>query len=262
MPVILWNGLQGRAATTSVLCNRCSGVPRTARRVDTFSCLHTKTHTTYDSSWCERLQPSGRSIAILNAQISTEIHIIQNAFSLSTSYWSLQPVMQDVCKPDSTRLRRNLSALINFAKFREEKLAVYVEMQERTIGLMESADQRQEINEHLVSISALMPFSVHLTVYWKSSPWHSKVRERPQEVTGSMPGWSWLRCFLRSFGSHQVRVSIDICTVMETWGTSLYFQSDSLCLCAERRAGKSPISKGCRSTGAIILLTTVNTNRP
>ncbi|EIE22059.1 hypothetical protein COCSUDRAFT_9178, partial [Coccomyxa subellipsoidea C-169] len=29
--------------------------------------------------------------------------------------------MQDLCKPDSGRLRRNLSAIINFAKFREEK---------------------------------------------------------------------------------------------------------------------------------------------
>lgn len=33
-------------------------------------------------------------------------------------------------KPDAARLRRNLSAAINFAKFREEKLAAYGEMQE------------------------------------------------------------------------------------------------------------------------------------
>ena len=34
-------------------------------------------------------------------------------------------------KPEAPRLRRNLSAIINFAKFREEKLAAYTELQEQ-----------------------------------------------------------------------------------------------------------------------------------
>ena len=34
-----------------------------------------------------------------------------------------------MAKPDSARLRRNMSALVNLAKFREEKLADYVEGQ-------------------------------------------------------------------------------------------------------------------------------------
>lgn len=36
---------------------------------------------------------------------------------------------QDVYKPESARLRRHLSAIINFAKFREEKLVAYAELQ-------------------------------------------------------------------------------------------------------------------------------------
>ena len=35
-----------------------------------------------------------------------------------------------MAKPDSARLRRNMNALVNLAKFREEKLAGYVEGQQ------------------------------------------------------------------------------------------------------------------------------------
>jgi hypothetical protein len=35
------------------------------------------------------------------------------------------PTLQDIYKPDPQRLRRHLSAVINFAKFREEKLVAY-----------------------------------------------------------------------------------------------------------------------------------------
>lgn len=38
---------------------------------------------------------------------------------------------QDVHKPETQRLRRHLSAVINFAKFREEKLVAYAELQVR-----------------------------------------------------------------------------------------------------------------------------------
>ncbi|KAG7666604.1 putative kinetochore protein NUF2 [Nannochloris sp. 'desiccata'] len=37
---------------------------------------------------------------------------------------------RDLYKPEPQRLRRNLSAIINFAKFREEKLTAYTELQE------------------------------------------------------------------------------------------------------------------------------------
>ncbi|KAI8474597.1 MAG: Nuf2 family-domain-containing protein [Monoraphidium minutum] len=45
--------------------------------------------------------------------------------------------MKDVHKPDPQRLRRHLSAIINFAKFREEKLVAYAELQARLESLVE-----------------------------------------------------------------------------------------------------------------------------
>jgi hypothetical protein len=36
---------------------------------------------------------------------------------------------QDVFKPEPTRLRRHLSAVVNFAKFREEKALAFQELQ-------------------------------------------------------------------------------------------------------------------------------------
>jgi len=58
--------------------------------------------------------------------------------------------VQDICKPESLRLRRNLSAVINFAKFREEKLVPYTEMQEQTISLLEESQQLEDSNKELV----------------------------------------------------------------------------------------------------------------
>ena len=65
---------------------------------------------------------------------------------------------QDLCNPDANRLRRNLSAVINFAKFREEKLQPYIEMQEKTNELYEGGVQLKEQKERLVS-------SVHTNLY-------------------------------------------------------------------------------------------------
>jgi hypothetical protein len=42
-----------------------------------------------------------------------------------------------VHKPESARLRRHLSAVVNFAKFREEKLVAYAELQGRIEALVE-----------------------------------------------------------------------------------------------------------------------------
>ena len=60
--------------------------------------------------------------------------------------------MQDLSTPDSNRLRRNLSAVINFAKFREEKLQPYIEMQEQTASLLEEGEQLMENNKSLVRL--------------------------------------------------------------------------------------------------------------
>ena len=45
--------------------------------------------------------------------------------------------LRDVYKPTVDRTKRNLSAIINFAKFREEKLATQFELQERSDDLLE-----------------------------------------------------------------------------------------------------------------------------
>ena len=41
--------------------------------------------------------------------------------------------MRDLIKPDPKRLVRNLSAIINFAKYREERVGVYTELTRRTV---------------------------------------------------------------------------------------------------------------------------------
>jgi hypothetical protein len=60
--------------------------------------------------------------------------------------------LQDVFKPESARLRRHLSAVINFAKFREEKLVAYTEMQARIDGLLEEKRALEEDNVGKVGV--------------------------------------------------------------------------------------------------------------
>ena len=62
----------------------------------------------------------------------------------------LEPPLQDLHKPDANRLRRNLSGIINFAKFREEKLAPYTDMQEAAEHLLEETAQLEEQQLQLV----------------------------------------------------------------------------------------------------------------
>ncbi|KAK9843984.1 hypothetical protein WJX81_001035 [Elliptochloris bilobata] len=59
--------------------------------------------------------------------------------------------MQDICKPDSTRLRRNLSAVINFAKFREEKLGPFTELQEGAEALLEQSAALEQQQRRLAA---------------------------------------------------------------------------------------------------------------
>jgi kinetochore protein Nuf2 len=49
--------------------------------------------------------------------------------------------MKDLAKPDPVRLRKHLSAVINFAKFREEKLLAYTELQDRHEELVDERDK-------------------------------------------------------------------------------------------------------------------------
>jgi kinetochore protein Nuf2 len=57
---------------------------------------------------------------------------------------------QDLHKPEPARFRAHLSGVINFAKFREEKLVPYTRLQEATEGLFERRDQLAEQNANLV----------------------------------------------------------------------------------------------------------------
>lgn len=57
--------------------------------------------------------------------------------------------MLDVTKPDAKRFRRNLSAVINFAKFREERLVNFNDMSSSTEALL---DQKAALEEHGAAI--------------------------------------------------------------------------------------------------------------
>ena len=57
--------------------------------------------------------------------------------------------MKDLHKPEGARLKKSLSAVINFAKFREEKLVAYTELQEKHEELIENRDRLKREHEEL-----------------------------------------------------------------------------------------------------------------
>lgn len=59
--------------------------------------------------------------------------------------------LTDVTRPEKKRLRRNLSAIINFAKFREERLINYTSYTTETDKLTEKKAALEEENERLVT---------------------------------------------------------------------------------------------------------------
>ena len=71
-------------------------------------------------------------------------------------------LLQDLHKPDANRLRRNLSGIINFAKFREEKLAPYTDMQEAAEHLLEETAQLEEQQLQLVGSWLNLPLEAVL----------------------------------------------------------------------------------------------------
>lgn len=52
----------------------------------------------------------------------------------------------DVVKPDAKRFKRNMSAVINFAKFREERLQNFAELSNHTEELLEEKSKVEEEN--------------------------------------------------------------------------------------------------------------------
>jgi kinetochore protein Nuf2 len=59
--------------------------------------------------------------------------------------------LQDVLKPEAKRLRRNLSAVINFVKFHEDRQPGYIELTEHTDNLVQRKAALEEENERLVT---------------------------------------------------------------------------------------------------------------
>ena len=60
---------------------------------------------------------------------------------------------QDVSKPEPLRLRRNLSAIINFCKFRDEKVYAFDELNQRLAAMSQEAEAAEEQRAKNVSAS-------------------------------------------------------------------------------------------------------------
>ena len=58
--------------------------------------------------------------------------------------------LKDITAPEAKRLRRNLSAVINFAKFREDRQPGYVEFTQETDSLAQQKAKLEEDNEKLL----------------------------------------------------------------------------------------------------------------
>ena len=57
---------------------------------------------------------------------------------------------QDVCKPEAPRLRKQLSAIVNFARHREHKVAFWVDAAEQTAQAQEEAAELHEAKDKAV----------------------------------------------------------------------------------------------------------------
>jgi len=59
--------------------------------------------------------------------------------------------IKDIVQPNSKRLRRQLSGIINFAKFREERLQMYGELNANREEILDSVKALQEENDRLAN---------------------------------------------------------------------------------------------------------------
>ena len=116
-------------------------------------------------------------------QARTPVHNV--VYMPQPRWWTLRPgscllqsalencevlCMQDICKPDPARLRRNLSAVINFAKFREEKLGRFMEMQEAAEALLERNAELEQQKRSLVR-ATLVGFLMDLAYFCLVCMW-------------------------------------------------------------------------------------------
>lgn len=96
----------------------------------------------------------------------TQLHAACAASDLCASRRAphLPTGLQDLYKPEGPRLRRHLSAVLNFAMFREEKLAAYTALQEQLEGLLQVGGGRpagQGRGHRAASAAAMACVPVH-----------------------------------------------------------------------------------------------------
>ena len=117
------------------------------------------------------------------------------------------PILQDLHKPDANRLRRNLSGIINFAKFREEKLAPYTDMQEAAEHLLEETAQLEEQQLQLVG-------------FWLDVLLEAVLRTELQQ--GASPGMTCVATVLarRSMATWMAR-ALCCSAAVKQWGCTL-----------------------------------------
>ena len=60
--------------------------------------------------------------------------------------------VQDVSKPEPVRLRRHLSAIVNFTRYREDKLNSYIDSQDQLADVMDEAAQVSAERDELVRL--------------------------------------------------------------------------------------------------------------
>lgn len=68
--------------------------------------------------------------------------------------------VQDVCKPEAPRLKRHLSAIVNFTRYREDKLASYIDAQDQLAAVVDEAAEASAKRDELVRPPGLAAVSI------------------------------------------------------------------------------------------------------
>ena len=74
--------------------------------------------------------------------------------------------MQDISKPEPVRLRRHLSAIVNFTRYREDKLNSYIDSQDQLADVMDEAAQVSAERDEVVCWPQLLLSKAVLYISW------------------------------------------------------------------------------------------------
>lgn len=113
---------------------------------------------------CDRLLVHQGPSFSLNSAFRQTITIKVRTFFKEHAYSGCPCSLQDLCKPDSGRLRRNLSAIVNFTKFREEKLGPWTELQDEVDALLDEEQLLEQTKRALVCCMSL--HNLHCKHLW------------------------------------------------------------------------------------------------